>query len=320
MKRANSSFTKELQIWIKAFISNLVALDYSKNTISNYQRHVMFFYDYATGDNGGVMNFNLKTIKPMHIVGFFSYLDEIRSKQGKDTLTSRTKMAYLSSLKSFFNFISENNDELLVFDYLFKGLKLKVKKSKKSELKFLSHSEIDRILKYLNTNNHKYKNYSSYRDSLLVKLMLRAGLRVSEALNLKLGDFNKNIDGFYEISILGKGGDYQKAFIKESSIKDEMGYFDKNLAPDELVFTTNRNTMLDRINAYQIINNIYSKCHIDKNKRGCHILRHSFAMGLLDNNSNIAIIQKALRHKSIETTMVYADATESMIKGELDKL
>ena len=53
---------------------------------------------------------------------------------------------------------------------------------------------------------------------------------------------------------------------------------------------------------------------------GCHILRHSFAMNMVEKNTNLGVIQKALRHKKIQTTMIYADATGDMVKKEVRQI
>lgn len=45
--------------------------------------------------------------------------------------------------------------------------------------------------------------------------MLYGGLRISEALNVKLCDFEEVGDEILKISIIGKGGKEQFAFIKK---------------------------------------------------------------------------------------------------------
>ena len=43
-------------------------------------------------------------------------------------------------------------------------------------------------------------------------------------------------------------------------------------------------------------------------------------MNMVEKNTNLGVIQKALRHKKIQTTMVYADATGDMVKKEMKRI
>jgi integrase/recombinase XerD len=74
---------------------------------------------------------------------------------------------------------------------------------------------------------------------------------------------------------------------------------------------TRNNKQLDRSNAFTIVNNIYKKARI--RKKGLLILRHTLAMRLTQNNTNLVIIKKILRHSNIATTTIYAKATEKSV-------
>lgn len=311
----NLSIYEEIKKWINLFINQINGLNYSKNTIFTYNQQLLVFYDYCVENS---YKFSLKTIKQMHITNFFAYIDEISLKSRGKVLSSSTKSSYLRTLKSFFNFISKNNDELLDFDYLFENFKLKLVIDKKDKINYLDDKEQARLLNLFNNRLKKSKIYMNYRNLLLLKLLMQAGLRISEALNLKLCDFELNSDGFYEISILAKGGNYEIIYMLESLIKEEMDYFYNSIKQDDFIFLTSNNTRLTRIAAYKIFENAYNRCGIKK--RGCHILRHTFAMNLLFKDAKINVIQKALRHKRIQTTLIYADTTSDIIKDELIKV
>lgn len=85
----------------------------------------------------------------MHISYFFAWLDE------KISAKNNTKASYLRTLKSFFNFITRNNNELADFDYLFKNLKLKLKKGEKKEVNYLNSLQTTKILEFLDKNTQK---------------------------------------------------------------------------------------------------------------------------------------------------------------------
>ncbi|WP_188116123.1 tyrosine-type recombinase/integrase [Campylobacter concisus] len=188
----------------------------------------------------------------------------------------------------------------------------------------MKEGERDKILDYIENKLVKkpeYRYIKNYRNSLLIKLMLKSGLRISEALNLKFCDFQESDDGeFYDINILAKGGEYQTAYIPKSHIEDDFERLSSIYPPESYIFTNkNGDKPISRQCVYTLLERIYRKCGI-VNKRGCHILRHSFAMNMVEKNTNLGVIQKALRHKKIQTTMIYADATGDMVKKEMRRI
>ena len=103
---------------------------------------------------------------------------------------------------------------------------------------------MDKILEYLQQTIKNNNNYKNNRNSLLVKLLFGAGLRISEALNLKLIDFTTSDtnDEFYELSIIAKGGERQKAYILKSLIEKELSYISQKRSVSDYVFLTSHNT------------------------------------------------------------------------------
>lgn len=114
--------------------------------------------------------------------------------------------------------------------------------------------------------------------------MLYGGLRISEALNVKLCDFEKVDDEILKISIIGKGGKEQFAFIKKE-VDDELEYFKENIQDSDYIMQTSTGKHLNRSNAFLIVNNIYAKALISK--KGPHLLRHTLAMRLTAKGINL---------------------------------
>ncbi|EAK8605902.1 integrase, partial [Campylobacter jejuni] len=86
-------------------------------------------------------------------------------------------------LTSFFSFISDNNDDLFVFSFDMKKIRFRTEKSGE-KLNYLNENEIIRLNNVLEKEKAKKEVYNSFRNSLLIKLMLYGGLRISEALNV----------------------------------------------------------------------------------------------------------------------------------------
>ena len=320
-------FADEMANYRDSFISYNKIADKSINTINTYKNCLDGFVEFCY-ENNDVISFN--NLSQKHITDYFIWLDDLyRKKQHKKianrakSISSSTKISYLTILKIFFKYITNNNDKLIDLEKILDGYKIAKKKVNKFE-NFMKESERDKILDYVENRLVKkpeYRYNKNYRDSLLIKLMLKSGLRISEALNLKFCDFQESDDGeFYDINILAKGGEYQTAYIAKSYIKVDFERLLSINLPENYIFTSGcSDKPISRQNVYSLLARIYRKCGI-VNKRGCHILRHSFAMNMVEKNTNLGVIQKALRHKKIQTTMIYADATGDMVKKEMRRI
>ena len=169
-----------------------------------------------------------------------------------------------------------------------KKIRFRTEKSEE-KLNYLNENEIIRLNNVLEKEKAKKEVYNSFRNSLLIKLMLYGGLRISEALNVKLCDFEE--------------------------VDDELEYFKENIQDSDYIMQTSTGKHLNRSNAFLIVNNIYAKALISK--KGLHLLRHTLAMRLTAKGTNLVVIQKILRHANLNTTTIYAKATNDTIKAAL---
>lgn len=319
MKLQTDNFINDLEHWTKAYKNQIIALSYSLNTIELYHRAINQFIEYSLQYQDEM---TMQDIKSIYITGFLSYLEEEARLKGKKPknglyLSKSTKVTYLKAIKGFFAFISDNNDELYTYDRYFKNIKVADSSKSEDKIIYLTEEEIGRLLNILEREKSKKGTYGTYRNSLLVKLMLYAGLRISEALQIKIDNFKEGKDAkIYKIDIYGKGGKDQIAFIIKSHIEEELEYFKNALEDNDLIMKTKNGSAWNRSNAFEVVNNLYIKAQI-YNKKGLHLLRHTLAMRLTQRDVNPIIIMKVLRHSNIATTTVYAKATEESINGAI---
>jgi integrase/recombinase XerD len=264
----------------------------------------------------------MKDIKIVHLTNFLYYIENLNLKRRKNKNHSKnTKDSYIKSLRSFFTFISDNNEEMHTYDKIFKNLHTTDTSKQQDKIVHLNEDEVIKLMNTLQRQKSASKNsYLAFRNSLLIKLMLYGGLRISEALELKLEDItydeNRNLN---ILNIVGKGGKKQTAHISADVIEDELAYLKEiNYLLHAYIFTTSSGKQLKRDEAYRIVNSIYKKALI--NKKGLHILRHTFAMRLTQNGESPFVIQRLLRHNSLATTTVYAKANISDMGQALGKL
>ncbi|SUX00626.1 phage integrase family site specific recombinase [Campylobacter jejuni subsp. doylei] len=264
-------------------MKHIQALSYSNNTFLLYRRILLEFVEYFL-DYQDEMQIN--DIKTTFLINFLNYLENKSKNNNK--LSKKTKITYLRVLTSFFSFISDNNDDLFIFSFDMKKIRFRTEKSEE-KLNYLNENEIIRLNNVLEKEKAKKEVYNSFRNSLLIKLMLYGGLRISEALNVKLCDFEE--------------------------VDDELEYFKENIQDSDYIMQTSTGKHLNRSNAFLIVNNIYAKALISK--KGLHLLRHTLAMRLTAKGTNLVVIQKILRHANLNTTTIYAKATNDTIKAAL---
>ena len=302
-----SDILSDYKRWLKSYLRNAKHREVSKNSLLIYNRVFSKFEDFIK-EQGDAQK--MSDIDKEFILSFLEYFEE---KSEVSHFSTKTKTLYISVLKSLFVYISDNNDEFYTYEKEFKGI-LPKKANKSKKLNYLNDSDVNRLLEYLNSNLDEKKHYS-YIHSLGIKLMLFAGLRISEVLSLKLENIQisdlKNSSGehdFYEIHLLDtKSKEEQVALIQIKHIEREMLYFQILLDEEEFIFKAkNAKKAINRSNFYVSVNNIMKKLNIKK--KGLHVFRHTCAMQLFRKTGNLLVLKETLRHSDIKTTMIYAHA------------
>ena len=303
------NLVEDVNRWIDFYLKILKLNGYSPNTINTYKRELDYFSEYCRGYNEEI---NFDEINRSFIISSILFREEMSST---GTISQNTKKIYIRSLKSFFVFISLNNMEEKDFITFFDRINIKTRVKKP---KHLSKSEIKRLESYLNYLKIKKPKYITYRNIILIKLMLNAGLRISEALKFKLSDITESElnNNFFEIKVLSKGMDEKYAYIMKGDIENDLNNIKKHVNNENKpIMVTSKNKPIDRYQAYAIVKDIMNKAGI--NKKGLHILRHTFAMRLVEEGVDIMHIQIMLRHADLNSTRIYARSYE---KAALDNI
>ena len=80
--------------------------------------------------------------------------------------------------------------------------------------------------------------------------------------------------------------------------------------PSKYVFTSQKSGRVNRSTFFRMFQNAAEKAGLPTDKRHPHCLKHSLAVLLVEQNTNLATVRIALGHKSIASTAVYAQPSD----------
>ena len=160
------------------------------------------------------------------------------------------------------------------------------------------------------------------RNYTLMRLMLNTGLRLSEATGLKWENVNLN-SGKLEV-VEGKGGKDRILWISEEDLELLRSWrerqVDKAGKKLEFVFTAMSDgtigNRLDNRYVQDMVKRYAKKAKIN-NSTTPHVFRHTFATTLYSHTKNIRLVQKALGHNQLSTTMIYTHIVDDELEDAL---
>lgn len=271
------------KIIVKDYIGRFLDfIDVSDNTIKTYNVGLLQFIQY-------LKDHNIQEPTREDIIDFREYLKE-------EQLKPNTINAYLIAIRNFYNWLEYEGITKDITKKI-KGIKLERKHLKRG----LSIEEIKKVLSIC----------KDIREELMLKIMINCGLRCNEVVNIQLEDFYDD-KGVIMMRVLGKA----RNGLKQDSIKIDnrlfaliQEYVKKYNVHDYLfVSTSNNNTngKLTTKTIRYIVTNLFKKAGLDMEKISCHSTRHTTCELLLEKGMPIQEVSEFMRHKSINTTIVYS--------------
>lgn len=256
-------------------------IDVSDNTIKSYNVGLLQFNEYLKC-NG------IKTPTREDIINF---REELRLTHKPNTVN-----AYLIAIRNFYSWL-EYEEITKDITKKIKGIKLERHHLKRG----LSQEEIKQVLSIC----------KDIREELLIKLMITCALRINEVRNIRLEDFYTD-KGVVMVRVLGKARDG----LKQDSVKIDdrifeliKQYCEEYDVKDYLFFSTsnnNKGNMMSTVSFRKIVNNLFKRANLDMDLLTPHSTRHTSCELALENGIPLQEVSEYMRHKSINTTMLYA--------------
>ncbi len=138
------------------------------------------------------------------------------------------------------------------------------------------------------------------RDLLLFVMGTNCGLRISDILNLNVGDVRNKT----HIQIIEKKTGKFKKFPINAKLKPMLEEFTKGRLSNEPLFLSHWGHRLDRVTAYYIIRTACEKANLQE-KIGTHSMRKTFGYHHYQQFKDVVILQKIFNHSSPQITLRY---------------
>jgi len=156
------------------------------------------------------------------------------------------------------------------------------------------------------------------KNRCLVRLMLEAGLRVSEACSLRPADLD--MQSCRLVIKDGKGGKDRVLWISED-LRDLVGEWKARRPNSRWMFPTRTGKKTSPRSVRRTVKTYAGKADIvHADEISPHTLRHTFATRLLRRSGNIRMVQKALGHSDLSTTMLYTHIVDDELEDAMKRM
>ena len=287
---------------IEDFLEHLfVERGLSNNTITSYQGDLHQFKSFL---NKIRIN-SFTSISEDHVSLFVKSFDELGYQKA-------TRSRKLATLKSFYSYLHDehlltsNPTQNFTLDFKFVRLP-----------KIFDISEVSMIL------DAPFKistGHVAIRDHAMLQIAYAAGLRVSEIINLNLGDVDFTSSS---VRCFGKGSKERIIPIHDLALQSLNDYVHKSRPlmiksiKNKSFFCNQKGQRLTRQGFWKIVKKYAENAQIE-NGFTPHSLRHCFATHLLNGGAPLRHVQALLGHSSIATTQIYTHLTKQFVRDEYD--
>ena len=289
--------------------------DSMKNDISDYKNYLVF-------ERRMSKNTTSSYIKDLE--GYQEFLEKERHKDTVDSVTKQDIDSYLeylnkndyttTSIARKLTAIKNFHKYLLATNRLKEDVALTIERPKlrKALPNVLTVEEVDLLL------DIKTDTPFDYRNKAMLELLYGTGLRISEMLDLKLGDvdFENCI-----VRCFGKGSKERIVPIGEYIIDSLNNYLVNGrnklikTKVSDYLFLNSRGDRISRFSFFKILKKLLRDKGIKKDVSP-HSLRHSFATHMLENGADLRSIQELLGHSDIATTRIYTHITNRKVQND----
>ena len=275
----------------------------SKNTIEAYNRDILDYIEF--------LEKQYNVTKPKDIEG--EYLKRYLDKLVRAHLKKSSERRKLSAINSFIDYLYKeeriSNEQIT---------RVKSPKMEKRLPVVLTINEVNALIEA-----SKGDKPLDYRNYCMMELLYGSGLRISELINLNIGDIHLNNK---LINVFGKGSKERIVPLNQESIKALQAYvlpyrvlINPKIKDMDALFINRNGERISRVGVFKLIKELGLKAGIQK-EISPHTLRHTFATHLLEGGADIMAVKELLGHEDISTTEFYTHVSKKTIFDKYDEI
>ena len=268
-----------------SYLESLASRGLSPHTLNNYRRDLEQFHRYCESRQ-------LSLVNQVHAADIRTFVAQRHQKQ----ISPKSLQRQLSSLRGFFQFCIQKGE----LSYNPANDICAPKTAKK-----LPHVlDTDQTAHLLEIDSD---DPLAIRDKAILELFYSSGLRLSELVNLSMGDYDTNEQ---MVTVTGKGNKQRLVPVGSQARQALLDWFTvrklwlSHHPSEQAMFITQKGQRLKqraiqlRLKKWGIEQGTDRPVHP-------HMLRHSFASHLLESSGDLRAVQELLGHADISTTQIY---------------
>lgn len=298
--------------YITIYTEDKIAANLSSKTIYNANLILERFYQFITDEYAENENLTLQDINRY-------FLGNYLKKLTNDGMSKATQKLHLTVIKAFLKYIAD--DDINKYGFIIANINGAKIKTEQREKEGFSQAEQQKILDYTAKLDLEQK-YLSQRNSLMIKILLFCGVRVSELINIKSADLvehhDENHGYIYVIKVTGKGNKERYTYLSYSVATKNLEFLRQHNPDSPYLFMSTQGKQCNRSKVFDFVGNFLKKAGVFKT--GVHKFRHTFARELVEKDVNLSTIKELLGHSNISvTTQFYAKSNEHAKRNALLK-
>ena len=295
------------QLLVDFLDHNYINNNAKENTLKNYECQLNLFFKWLKE------NKIIKKVIEYEIVKLTEKDIEDYIKYCKKSFSSNTVDSKVTILKSFFGYLVELNK----MSYNIVKIKSNRKRNGNVEtIEYLVEDQVEKLLDECLKDDSEFKE----RNYAILLTFLNTGMRKSEVINLNI----KDIDFIRrEIIVKGKKDSVRRININDSlynSLKEYIDNRDKyyiTIKDDKALFLNKHGERLKATGMDMLIKKYGQRSGIEIHP---HMLRHTVATTMVEQDVDIRVIQEVLGHADISTTTIYAGVTSAKRKQAMNQI
>ncbi len=271
----------------------------SENTTASYKRDLYSFVRFLEG-NG------INEIERVNKTNVMAYIYELQRQNKAPATISRNA----ASIRSYFVYL---NQMRIIDGNPAEGLE--TPKVEKKMPAVLSLEDVEKLLEQPDLSDIK-----GIRDKAMLEVLYATGMRVTELISLSVSDINMEME-----YLSCRTGDRMRIIPLGSKALEALDvYMQKarmNMLKNEgekALFVNCFGNPMTRQGFWKIIKGYAKKAGI-KGEITPHMLRHSFAVHLIENGADIQSVQEMMGHSDISTTQMYARLNKNRLREVYNK-